>query len=102
MRLNEFRKHPAYNYYIRILVDDCLFSDLTNDFHFDYLNFKCIPNLDEKSKDYIIKVFDDIADEVEERIQFYLSLNNYKDLYYVRKSNIFYFYLKTYEQSSGN
>lgn len=102
MTLNEFRKHPAYDYYIKTLVDDCLFSDLTNDFHFDYLDFKCVPNLKEKYKDYIIRVFDNIADDVEERIQYYLSLDNYKDVYYVRQGNTFTFYLKIYEQSNRN
>ena len=36
MNLIEFIKHPAYNYYITTLVHDCLLSDLTNVFDYNF------------------------------------------------------------------
>ena len=92
MTLDEFRKHPAYNYYITTLVYNNLYSDLINDFGCD-----CISYI-ETEEEYILEIINinNLANEVEERIQFYLSLEDYKDLYYVRKDNEFYFYLKTY------
>ena len=51
---------------------------------------------EDNTKDYIISVPIDIADESEEYIQNLLATDNYKDLEYIRKDNEFYFYLKTY------
>lgn len=34
MTLDEFRRHPAYDYYIRTLVSNCLICELDN--KFDY------------------------------------------------------------------
>lgn len=92
MTLDEFRKHPAYNYYITTLIYDNLYDDLIDDFGCD-----CISYI-ETEEEYMLEIINvnNLADEVEERIQFYLSLKNYEDLYYVRKDNEFYFYLKTY------
>lgn len=98
MTLDEFRKHPAYDYYITLLVSDCLVCDLEDKFDFNYQTIVYItrPNFEDKRKDYIISVPRDIADESEEYIQSFLACNNYKDLEYIRKDNEFYFYLKTY------
>lgn len=92
MTLDEFRKHPAYNYYITTLVYNNLYDDLTDDFGCDCISYT------ETEEEYILKIINvnNLADEVEERIQFYLSLEDYKDLYYIRNDNEFYFYLKTY------
>lgn len=92
MTLDEFRKHPAYNYYITTLVCDNLYDDLIGDFGCDYISYT------ETEEEYILEIINvnNLADEVEERIQFYLSLEYYKDLYYIRNDNKFYFYLKTY------
>ena len=32
MTLDEFRRHPAYDYYIRTLVSDCIVCDLDDKF----------------------------------------------------------------------
>lgn len=34
MTLDEFRRHPAYDYYIRTLVSNCLICELDNEFYF--------------------------------------------------------------------
>lgn len=39
MTLDEFRKHPAYNYYITTLVYDNLYDDLIDDFGCDYISY---------------------------------------------------------------
>lgn len=98
MTLDEFRRHPAYNYYIRTLVSDCLVCDLDDKFDFLYEVVIYITKLnpEDNTKDYIISVPIDIADESEEYIQNLLATDNYKDLEYIRKDNEFYFYLKTY------
>ena len=97
MTLDEFRRHPAYDYYIRTLVSNCLICELDNKFDYKYKNIVYIkPNFENKRKDYIISVPCDIADESEEYIQSLLTYDNYKDLEYIRKDNEFYFYLKTY------
>lgn len=97
MTLDEFRRHPAYDYYIRTLVSNCLICELDNKFDYKYKNIVYIkPNFENKTKDYIISVSCDIADESEEYIQSLLTYDNYKDLEYIRKDNEFYFYLKTY------
>lgn len=92
MTLDEFRKHPAYNYYITTLVYDNLYNNLIDDFVYDYIYYT------ETEEEYILGIINvnNLVDEVEERIQFYLSLEYYKDLYYIRNDNKFYFYLKTY------
>lgn len=36
MTLDEFRRHPAYDYYIRTLVSDCLVCDLEAKFDNQY------------------------------------------------------------------
>lgn len=36
MTLDEFRKHPAYDYYIRTLVSNCLVCDLETKFDNQY------------------------------------------------------------------
>lgn len=36
MTLDEFRRHPAYDYYIRTLVSDCLVCDLETKFDNQY------------------------------------------------------------------
>lgn len=36
MTLNEFRRHPAYDYYIRTLVSNCLICELDNKFDYKY------------------------------------------------------------------
>lgn len=97
MTLNEFRKHPAYDYYIRTLVSDCLICDLSNMFNDEYnIAFVIKPNFEDKRKDYVINVPFNIANESEEYIQSLLAYNNYKDIYYVCNNNEFNFYLKTY------
>ncbi len=97
MTLDEFRRHPAYDYYIRTLVSDCLVCDLEAKFDNQYtIIYMTRPTSEDKKKDYIINVPRDIADESEEYIQNLLATDNYKDLEYIRKDNEFYFYLKTY------
>lgn len=41
MTLDEFRRHPAYDYYIRTLVSNCLICELDN--KFDYRAAYSIP-----------------------------------------------------------
>ena len=98
MTLDEFRRHPAYDYYIRTLVSDCIVCDLDDKFDYSYEVITYITKLnpEDNTKDYIISVPIDIADESEEYIQNLLATDNYKDLEYIRKDNEFYFYLKTY------
>ena len=36
MTLDEFRRHPAYDYYIRTLVSNCLVCDLETKFDNQY------------------------------------------------------------------
>ncbi len=98
MTLDEFRRHPAYDYYIRTLVSDCIVCDLDDKFDYSYKVITYITKLnpEDNTKDYIISVPIDIADESEEYIQNLLATDNYKDLEYIRKDNEFYFYLKTY------
>ena len=96
MTLNEFRRHPAYDYYIKTLVSNCLIYELDDKFDYQNIVYITRPNFEYKTKDYIIKVPYDISDEIEEYIQFLLACHNYKDLEYIRKDNEFYFYLKTY------
>lgn len=97
MTLDEFRRHPAYDYYIRTLVSDCLVCDLEAKFDNQYtIIYITRPTSEDNTKDYIISVPIDIADESEEYIQNLLATDNYKDLEYIRKDNEFYFYLKTY------
>ncbi len=38
MTLDEFRRHPAYDYYIITLVSDCLVCDLETKFDNQYTN----------------------------------------------------------------
>lgn len=95
--LDEFRRHPAYDYYIRTLVSNCLICELDNKFDYKYKNIVYIkPNFENETKDYIIRVPREIIEESEEYIQFLIAYDNYKDLEYIRKDNEFYFYLKTY------
>lgn len=97
MTLDEFRRHPAYDYYIRTLVSNCLICELDNKFDYKYKNIVYIkPNFENETKDYIIRVPREIIEESEEYIQFLIAYGNYKDLEYIRKDNEFYFYLKTY------
>ena len=98
MTLDEFRRHPAYDYYIITLVSDCIVCDLYYKFDYSYKVITYITKLnpEDNTKDYIISVPIDIADESEEYIQNLLATDNYKDLKYIRKDNEFYFYLKTY------
>ena len=97
MTLDEFRRHPAYDYYIRTLVSNCLICELDNKFDYKYKNIVYIkPNFENETKDYIIRVLREIIEESEEYIQFLIAYDNYKDLEYIRKDNEFYFYLKTY------
>lgn len=97
MTLDEFRRHPAYDYYIRTLVSNCLICELDNKFDYKYKNIVYIkPNFENETKDYIIRVPREIIKESEEYIQFLIAYDNYKDLEYIRKDNEFYFYLKTY------
>lgn len=97
MTLDEFRRHPAYDYYIRTLVSNCLICKLDNKFDYKYKNIVYIkPNFENETKDYIIRVPREIIEESEEYIQFLIAYDNYKDLEYIRKDNEFYFYLKTY------
>lgn len=95
MILDEFIKHPAYNYYITTLVYNNLYNDLINNFGCDCISYT------ETEEEYILEIINvnNLADEIEERIQFYLSLEYYKDLYYIRNDNKFYFYLKTYSDN---
>ena len=83
MTLDEFRRHPAYDYYIRTLVSNCLICELDNKFDYKYKNIVYIKP-------------SEIIEESEEYIQFLIAYDNYKDLEYIRKDNEFYFYLKTY------
>jgi hypothetical protein len=97
MTLDEFRSHPAYDYYIRTLVSNCLICELDNKFDYKYKSIVYIkPNFENETKDYIIRVPREIIEESEEYIQFLIAYDNYKDLEYIRKDNEFYFYLKTY------
>lgn len=97
MTLDEFRRHPAYDYYIITLVSNCLICELDNKFDYKYKNIVYIkPNFENETKDYIIRVPREIIEESEEYIQFLIAYDNYKDLEYIRKDNEFYFYLKTY------
>lgn len=97
MTLDEFRRHPAYDYYIRTLVSNCLICELDNKFDYKYKNIVYIKsNFENETKDYIIRVPREIIKESEEYIQFLIAYDNYKDLEYIRKDNEFYFYLKTY------
>ena len=97
MTLDEFRRHPAYDYYIITLVSDYLVCDLEIKFDNQYtIIYMTRPTSEDKKKDYIINVPRDIADESEEYIQNLLATDNYKDLECIRKDNEFYFYLKTY------
>lgn len=97
MTLDEFRRHPAYDYYIITLVSDYLVCDLETKFDNQYtIIYMTKPTSEDKKKDYIINVPRDIADESEEYIQNLLATDNYKDLECIRKDNEFYFYLKTY------
>lgn len=96
MTLIEFMNHPAYDYYITTLVNDCLFSDLIYIFDCNLLEYIEKPNFMNNTIDYVINANIDIADEVEEQIQRLLQYDNYKDIYYIRNNNEFNFYLKTY------
>lgn len=96
MTLDEFRRHPSYDYYIRTLVSDCLVCDLEAKFDNQYIIYMTRPISEDNEKNYIINVPCHIADESEEYIQSLLAYDNYKDLEYIRKDNEFYFYLKTY------
>lgn len=96
MNLIEFIKHPAYNYYITTLVYNCLLSDLIGIFDYELLQYIKRHNVATNTMNYIISANIDIADEVEKEIQRLLQYYTYIDLYYVRKCNEFYFYLKTY------
>ena len=88
MTLDEFRRHPAYDYYIRTLVSNCLVCDLEAKFDNQYtIIYMTRPTSEDKKKDYIINVPRDIADESEEYIQNLLATDNYKDLEYIRKDN---------------
>ena len=47
MTLDEFRRHPAYDYYIRTLVSNCLICELDNKFDYKYKNIVYIkPNFE--------------------------------------------------------
>lgn len=39
MTLDEFRRHPAYDYYIRTLVSNCLICELDNKFDYKYKKY---------------------------------------------------------------
>lgn len=70
MTLDEFRRHPAYDYYIRTLVSNCLICELDNKFDYKYKNIVYIkPNFENETKDYIIHVPREIIEESEEYIQ---------------------------------
>lgn len=57
MTLDEFRRHPAYDYYIITLVSDCLVCDLETKFDNQYtIIYMKRPNFENKRKDYIISV----------------------------------------------
>lgn len=67
MTLDEFRRHPAYDYYIRTLVSNCLICELDNKFDYKYKNIVYIkPNFENETKDYIIRVPRNIIEESEE------------------------------------
>lgn len=64
MTLDEFRRHPAYDYYIRTLVSNCLICELDNKFDYKYKNIVYIkPNFENETKDYIIRVPREIIEE---------------------------------------
>lgn len=91
MTLDEFRRHPAYDYYIITLVSDCLVCDLETKFDNQYtIIYMKRPNFENKRKDYIISVPCDIGDESEEYIQSLLTYDNYKDLEYIRSVKVLY------------
>lgn len=53
MTLDEFRRHPAYDYYIITLVSDCLVCDLETKFDNQYtIIYMKRPNFENKRKDY--------------------------------------------------
>lgn len=92
MTLDEFRRHPAYDYYIRTLVSNCLICELDNKFDYKYKNIVYIkPNFENETKDYIIRVPREIIEESEEYIQFLIAYDNYKDLEYIRKDEVVVF-----------
>lgn len=89
MTTEEFRNHPAYKYYMKTLLYNNLYSDLCTIFDYVYIECKCNNN------EYTLVINNpNIIDEVEEQIDRYLSFEGYKDLYYIKRDNIFYFYIK--------
>lgn len=51
MTLDEFRRHPAYDYYIRTLVSDCLVCDLEAKFDNQYtIIYMTRPTSEDKKK----------------------------------------------------
>lgn len=89
MTTEEFRKHPAYKYYMETLLYNNLYSDLLSIFDYEYISYKY--NNDE----YMLIINNhNIVDEIEEQLDRYLSIGAYKDLYYIKNDNIFYFYIK--------
>lgn len=49
MTLDEFRRHPAYDYYIRTLVSNCLVCDLETKFDNQYtIIYMKRPNFENK------------------------------------------------------
>lgn len=53
MTLDEFRRHPAYDYYIRTLVSNCLVCDLETKFDNQYtIIYMTRPTSEDKRKDY--------------------------------------------------
>ena len=86
MTLDEFRRHPAYDYYIRTLVSNCLICELDNKFDYKYKNIVYIkPNFENETKDYIIRVPREIIEESEEYIQSLLTYDNYKGEYFTNE-----------------
>lgn len=91
MTTEEFRKHPAYKYYMETLLYNNLYSDLCIIFDYEYIDCK----YDNNNNEYMLIINNhNIVNEVEEQLDRYLSMGAYKDLYYIKNDNIFYFYIK--------
>lgn len=89
MTLDEFRKHPAYIYYLTYLVDN-LYNYLKHKFKnywFDNYPAKSGCPIELLDVQYIIEVENEIKTIIKEQ-------ECYSWLYCIRRKNRFYFYLK--------
>lgn len=94
MTTEEFRKHPAYKYYMETLLYNNLYSDLLSSFDYEYISYKYISYKYDNDEYMLIINNPDIINGIEKQLDCYLSMDIYKDLYYIKNDNIFYFYIK--------